>query len=82
MARLLEPLHFTLCQSFSTEQDLLAKEDGEAAKRFGAIDAKRKSDQAYEEDLLNSFGPGALDVFTKRELDQLQYGGCLRSRIL
>jgi hypothetical protein len=28
--------------------ELLAKEDGEASKRFGDVDAKRKSDQAYE----------------------------------
>jgi hypothetical protein len=53
--------------------ELLAKEDGEATKRLKAINDKRAVDQAYEEDLLNSFGPGALDVFTQRELDQLQY---------
>jgi hypothetical protein len=52
--------------------ELLAREDGEAAKRLKTAADKRDADQAYEEDLLNSFGPGALDVFTQRELDQLQ----------
>jgi hypothetical protein len=53
--------------------ELLAKEDGEAAKRLKTISDKRAIDQAYEEETLNAFGPGALDVFTQRELNQLQF---------
>jgi hypothetical protein len=53
--------------------ELLANEDGEARKRFVDIKTKRDNDQSYEEDLLNSFGPKVLDVFTPRELEQLNY---------
>lgn len=52
--------------------EMLAKEDGEAAKRLKVVNDKRAIDQSYEEDLLSSFGPGTLNVFTQRELDQLQ----------
>jgi len=51
----------------------LAREDGESAKRFKTVKDKRDNDQSYEEELLDSFGPSTLGVFTARELDQLKY---------
>jgi hypothetical protein len=59
--------------NLTSKLELLAKEDGEAKKRWGAIQAKREKDENFEEDLLNAFGPGALDIFDLRQLQQLQY---------
>jgi hypothetical protein len=53
--------------------ELLAKEDGEAKKKWNAIQSKRANDEAFEEDLFNAFGPGSLDVFSSRQIQQLQY---------
>jgi len=59
--------------NLTSKLELLAKEDGEAKKRWEQIQTKRSKDENYEEDLLNAFGPGALDIFDLRQLQQLQY---------
>jgi hypothetical protein len=51
----------------------LAREDGDAAKRFKPVNDKRDGHQSYEEELIDAFGPSALGVYTVREIDQLKY---------
>lgn len=59
--------------NLTSKLELLAKEDGEAKKKWSQVKAKRDNDETFESDLINAFGPGSLDIYDLRQMEQLQY---------